>query len=353
MEIASGVLKLLGTLALTTIFNKFLSTFRIRQLYLSFENVLPCHDPDVKGYTASLAIYNKGKDKEKNVEIIIPKSKKCQILASDYPSITCVDNVVSIDRIIPKQKVNISVFIEGEDKISKKNKPLIKSEDASGKAYASRYEVPASMGPSVLSASIVFAVMALMFYSVWAGEGPFKMYYAIKYSEFVDQGLIPSGAGDNYMISKGSADARLIEVLPITMSRDKLVFSYRIKNPTIKPIYVSVLSSPGMDYYRELSSVKRSDPKEVSDKRKAEIDLRYWRAGEYDPESSVSDEVILPGQEKILAVKKAKVVGVDPNNLELSITIEGETDSGDVFKDLYNVVPAKSKTSKVFLELLR
>ena len=353
MEIASSIIKLVGTLALTATFNKFLSTFRIRQLYLSFETVLQCHDSNVKGYTTTLSIFNKGKDKEKTVEIIIPKTKNCLILSSDYPSINCEENIITIDRILPKQIINISIYIESDELISKNNKPKIKSEDANGKAYGSRSEVPASMGPSVLSASICLSLIALMLYIVWTDKDPFNTFYALKYSDFVDQGLIPSAAGDNYMISKGDSGSRLIEVLPVSTSKSKLVFSYRIKNPTVKPIYVTILSSAAMDYYRETSKISKTEAKEVSEKKLAEIDLHYWIESEYDPDSNVRDAVILPGQSNILAIKKSKIVGADPNKLEITVVIEGETERGDTFKDYYKVTPAKSKAAKSFLDLLK
>ena len=353
MEALPGILKILGTLALTTFFNKILSTFRIRQLYLSFENVLECYDPGVKGYTVLLAVYNKGKDKEKNVEIIIPGTRKCQVLSSDYPSITCVENVIKIDRVIPKQIVNIAVFVEGDDRVSKKNKPKIKSEDANGKSYSSKSEVPPSMGPSLLFASGCLAFLLLISYTVWAGKDPFNMYYAIKYSEYVEQGLSPWGAGDNYMISTGSSAVMAIETLPVSRSGNKIALSYRVRNTTNKPIYVSLITTSDSDFYREISSISRNEPKSLAEKKKAEIEARYWKVEKYEPDSSIGETLMLPGQEKIFMVKKEKPEGADPEKLELLLSIEGETDEGQSFNDMYRYVPAKSKNAQVFLDLVK
>ncbi|MFJ4118289.1 hypothetical protein ACIPV9_17945 [Pseudomonas psychrophila] len=350
MSALFAIIKILGTIALTTMFNKFLSTFRIRQLYLAFENVLECHDPSVKGYTVSLSVYNKGKDKEKEVEILFPHAGSCQILASSYPSVVSSGNAITIDRVLPKQVVSIAVFVEGVEKLSRKNRPIIKSEDANGKSYPSKSEVPPSMGPSLLFVSGCLAFLLFMGHSFWTGKDPLWMYYSIKYSEQIAQGMKVSWVGDNHLISSGSSKNMVIEALPLSISKGKVVFQYRVRNTTAKPLYVSVHFSSNTDYYSEISSISRQELKEVSEKKRAEIDARYWESSEYDPESYISETAIPPGQEKIFSVRKAKPAGADPEKLEITLSMEGETVEGKVFKDYYRFAPAKSESEKKFWE---
>lgn len=91
MDNIFSVFKFLVPMLLTPIINRFVSTFRIRQLYLSFDEILPCILPEAVGFVVCVRIYNKGKDKENKVEVIFPSSSFCQILASDYPGVS-IDN---------------------------------------------------------------------------------------------------------------------------------------------------------------------------------------------------------------------------------------------------------------------
>jgi hypothetical protein len=320
---------------------------------LSFDSPLQCYDLNVKGYTATLTIYNKGKDKEKSVTIIIPKAAKCAILSCDYPSITCENDTLTIDRLLPKQTVNICIYIESHEQLSGKNRPHIKSEDANGKAYASRSDVPASMGPTVLSASICLSLLALMGYMFWTDTDPLRTFYTVKYRDLVDQGLTPSSTGDNYIISKGSSGTRLLEILPVSASKNKLEFSFKVKNPTTKSIYVSAMFSAPMEYYEELSKISKTENKETAEKKIADIDTRYWEESTYDSDNSIRDAVIPPGKTNIVTIKKSKISGADPSKLEISVVIEGETEKGELFKDYYRITPAQSKNPNAFLESLK
>ena len=145
-EYKSNFMRAFITIIFAFLFNKFLSIFRIRQLYLVCTDFLEFTSVSDNGYTVKIIVINKGKDKEEDVEIWMPQGSSCSLISSNYQAVTSENNLIKIDRVLPNEKLELSVLIEGDRYINKKNLPKIKSKDAKGKSYDSIDKVPVGIG---------------------------------------------------------------------------------------------------------------------------------------------------------------------------------------------------------------
>lgn len=350
MEAFLAILRIIGLFVLTNILNRVLSIFRSRQLYLSYEHVIDCHDKNNDGYTVLVTVYNKGKDKEKAVEVIFPSSSLVQILASDYSSVSVSDNKICIDRILPKGKVRIHIYLDGGNKLSKKNKPLIKSEDAEGKAfYGSR--VPDSAGPLLLSFSFSMVIFSAFAFSVFSGNPPQYTYYQLRYPSFVNQGLIPDFGSQNRLISSVpfKKDDYPILIMDPSSSKDKIISHVQIKNTLQVEIYARLSRESNRDYINE--SLRTYRMEDNAARKKAFENLREKYGIEVDDPSYV-EERIAPGQTKVLDLETTIKENTALSSLVFRLGISGDDTDGEEIRDSYDVILSKLPNSGVYREKL-
>lgn len=353
MENILSALKLLGPLLLTPIINRFISTFRVRQLYLSFDEVMPCTLPDTNGYLTCLHIYNKGKDKETKIEITFPNSNSCQILSSNYPSASTDGNKLLVDRIIPKQIVTLIVYLKSNTPLSASNKPFIKSDDTNGKAYDNKASVPPSLGPAVMGISLAAATLITMMYITLSGASIFYPYYVLRYNSFIEQGFTPRFSDNVLISSKSIASNSPISLDSPYIEKNKIVLPLKIKNTTTKKINITIYHKLGDEnHLKEKSRVS----KEVSDISKRidgwnEVDRKYG----YHPDDDlfISDMILKPNEEKIILLAHTVIPTTSLENFNFVISIEKSGYDDPDFNDNYNFNVRDSKELPKIVELLQ
>lgn len=353
MENIFSALKLLGPLLLTPIINRFISTFRVRQLYLSFDEVLPCTLPDTTGFLTCLHIYNKGKDKENKIEITFPNSHLCQILSSNYPGASTEKNKLLIDRILPKQVVSLMVYFKSETPLSAANKPFIKSEDANGKAYDKKANVPPSLGPAVMVISLAAAGLITMMYIALSGASIFYPYYALRYNSFIEQGFTPKYSDNVLISSKSIASNPPINLDSAYIERSKIVLPLKIKNTTTKNINVTIFHQvDDENHLKEKSRASKEFP-DISKRVEAwrSIDRKYG----YSPDDVLfmSDVILEPSEEKTILLAHTVIPTTTLENFNFKISIEKSGHDDPDFNDRYNFNVRDSKELPKIVELLQ
>ncbi|MEQ5037924.1 hypothetical protein ABN115_02725 [Providencia rettgeri] len=243
LEIGSVIIKILITAIVGLLLNKFLSLFRKRQLYLSCWNSLENSSNTGKSFTINASIYNKGKDKEKNVQIQVPNDLKCSAISSNY-DFENKDGVILIDRILPKQRISMIISIEGERELNKENKPKVKSEDCNGKTYLTNDFVPTSAGiitgliPLIFTGFIMMAIM-LDIHIPFEKVG--NAYASIRYSNYVKEGFYVQPVGnsfifENYDISNGTVPIKFKE---LEINDEYLEYTFEVFNNSSSNLVVS------------------------------------------------------------------------------------------------------------------
>lgn len=267
-EIINNALKGLVSFFLILFINKALSVFRKRQLYLSCWNSLRNTSISNNACTINGSVYNKGKDKEKNVEISMPSGFKLSLVSSDYNSIKTENGKIIIDRILPKQKISIIALVKGVTYIDKKIKPEIKSEDANGKTFLSQDLVPPSMGWIISFFSFIIFMGVFFAYVQYQNANPFS-YARSKYNEFYYSNLYNQGFSlmwykdneflDAYDIKNNKLP---IDIVSVSVSENNGYISYAFKahNPLDKEIKVNfnfdIINSD--DFYKKLGDINNA-----------------------------------------------------------------------------------------------
>lgn len=245
-EIIDNVIKVLTSFFLVLFINKALSIFRRRQLYLSCWNCLKNNNLSNNSCTINGSIYNKGKDKEKNVEISIPSGFKISLISSNYNSIKSDNGRIIIDRILPKQKISIIALVEGTTEIDKKIKPEIKSEDTNGKTYLTEDIVPPSTSWMFFSLSISIFFIGTIAYTKTLNDNVFvyieDKYNEYKYSNLYTQGFKLSRYKDNELIDKFNIENNElpISLLSVTESNGYIDYKFEANNPTNYTLKLSI-----------------------------------------------------------------------------------------------------------------
>ncbi|MDH0637289.1 hypothetical protein N5D52_10075 [Pseudomonas sp. GD03860] len=342
-------IKAIITLMITMFSNKILSTLRVRQLYLAAEQILDCHDINVEGYTASITVFNKGKDKEKGIEIIFPATTFCQVISQSQSGISYEKNIIKIDRLAPKEKLSLMVFVKGHNKINKKNLPTIKSEDTRGRSFWGAENVWPSLGPAVLSLSFVIGLFALGGYATWSGQNLHQTFFKARYHGIYQQGFLPSIISDNYIASKlPFFDQKLpITVDPLYVKDKMIYFPVHVTNTEKNPQKIEAsISGIDIKYYREITQITvygdNSEDAKQSLREKFSVPKNYWSSEEF---------TINPGETKTLIYKREITPNLKLSNISVEISIKGKDEAGGYYSDFYNYTPKSHKELPLELKL--
>ncbi|WP_155989969.1 hypothetical protein [Pseudomonas sp. RIT357] len=337
MENFFSALKLLIPMLLTPIINRFISTFRIRQLYLSFDEVLPCVLPETIGFVASVNLYNKGKDKEKAVEVSFPNCSLCQVLASNYSGVSVESNKLFVDRILPKQTITLSVYLNSTVAMTSLSKPTVKSEDANGKVYNGRGNVPPSMGPAVMGLSIGAATLITFMYIMLSGSNIFYPYYALRYNSLMAQGVTPSGFSDNYLVSKsGLSSESPIKIDKPYVENSKIVLPLKIKNITsvkIKLLIFHELNNPDYKKENEITDSEISDLRQRVDAWRVTNEKYGYSSKD---QLNISGLVLEAGEERTVLLAHTVLPATTLDNFNFYISVQKGAYEDESFRDYYN-----------------
>lgn len=305
--------------------------------------------------TINAGIYNKGKDKEKNVEISMPSGLKMSLISSDYSSVKTEDGKIIIDRVLPKQKISIVALIEGVTEINKKLKPEIKSEDANGKTFLGQDNVPPSMG-------IIVGGMSLFLFfggSVWYMESVDSnaliylqnKYYQFKYDKLHEQGFSFSISQKKEGIDKYTLKNTILPVKLLDISEENgyINYTFDIYNPTDKKIEVNTRffiddlksytdelivinkksKDKSNDYNSELWIKYFDDIKSVYDKYNIEYTLEKIGSKLIPKESSSNQFILKPEAHEIIKIKRKINPKIKDSEYGVVIDITNDDDNSN------------------------
>ncbi|MBN6714053.1 hypothetical protein JSY17_08600 [Pseudomonas capsici] len=351
MESLIAVLKSFGLLMLTPLINRFISTFRVRQLYLAFDDSLPSALPNNEGYISNLRIYNKGKDKESNVQIFIPHTSNCHILSTNYPLATADKDKISLDRILPGQIVELTVFINSSHGLCAHNKPILKSDDANGKSYNQRGSIPPSLGPAILTLSILLSTTAAFMYVMISKIDYMHPYYTVRYNTFLEQGFRPSYfSGTDFISSVPMGERPPISMSKPYVEKNQIIIPIELKNTTKEKAVITISQDNQDKAYRSERDKVSLDILDVSEK------IEKWRSidkkfGYSDSDYMyVSQLTLSPDEEKTILLKKSVTTTTTLSNFDLNISTRH---IGSAYGDNYEFRITNSSYKALFEDLLK
>ncbi|WP_187978434.1 MULTISPECIES: hypothetical protein [Pseudomonas] len=347
------LLNLIGTLFLTAIINRFISSFRIRQLYLSCDDCMSCYEKEVSGCTLTLTIVNKGKDKEEKVKIRFPSVNVIQVISVSAGGVTAEGNEIFVDRVLPDETVKMVVYVDDFDFKKKASRPSIKSSDANGKVFNKRGSIPPSVGPTVRFLSFCLALFILAFYLGYTGRDPFSIYYGVRYSYLTDAGVNFKFYTDNALVSEGTKSSPTLELLPARREGSKIIFPLSIRNPFKTPIYANLSGTESTsDFWERREQLKRKGGNPDTDPEILMFRRRIWLS---DWESAIGkvEKKIEPGQTAILSLERVATPDAELKNLKIDLRVDGEDNKGKVFKDHYTYVPADSPSARNIVDMIK
>ncbi|MGM1342327.1 hypothetical protein [Morganella morganii] len=383
-EIINNAIKGLVSFFLVLFINKALSIFRKRQLYLACWNSLRNTNLSNNSCTINGSIYNKGKDKEKNVEISMPSGFKISLVSSDYNSIKSDNNVITIDRVLPKQKISIIALIEGITEVNKKIKPEIKSEDANGKTFLTEDVVPPSMGWMIFTLSIVIFIGGFITYTETQETNTAtyinKKYYEYKYSNLYEHGFsLPPfrehGLIESYNIKNNELPLKLTNIKD---ANGYINYEFKAFNPTSDEIRITIDFDTinQEEFIRRMKLLNRENEKKPVDSKENLEELKKSFNERTQKMMSIYDDhnidyiinhdnnadldfpliktfnfIISPKESKIINVNKKIKQGFTEKHFKMNIKIEGDdAKNEDVLYLEFN--PEKSDNRNEFKNIL-
>ncbi|MFT2788566.1 hypothetical protein ACMV5I_00675 [Serratia sp. T13T92] len=355
-EILNNSIKVIVSFFIVLFINKALSVFRKRQLYLACWNYLKNTSLSDNSCTINGSIYNKGKDKEKNVEISMPSGIKISLISSDYSSIKTENGKLIIDRVLPKQKISIVALVEGITEINRKIKPEIKSEDSNGKTFLGADFVPPSMGIIVLAMTIILFVSGMILYIEKVDKNAIfffeKKYNQIKYNDLYDQGfsleIYQQKEGvDRFTLKNSKLPVRLLD---ISEAKGNVVYSFELYNLTDKDVDVRAefIVKNLSAYLSDLKALSKRHPN-IKDEKKPEnlgqyfyelkliydkhnIGYKMLKANKINIpiQEGVYEFIMKPAEHKLLKIEKKidKTQSDTEFNLDLDFIIDRDEKDG-------------------------
>lgn len=348
MEALLSIAKVIGLFFLTTLLNKVLSIFRPRSLYLSIDRLLDCHDAANEGYTATLTLYNKGTNKEENVEIFFPLTKNIQIISSDHYEAKVDEQTIKVDRILPKTTITLFVYLNGAKRISENRKPIIKSKDANGTSYFGSH-VPVSKAYVTAAVSITLVMLALTTYSAISDNDLSYAYYKIRYPSLLKQGFTPASYSANRLISPVplSEVPYPLEIIEPLIKSNSLITAIKIKNI----LDVEIVATLRRDRPREyISQVRKTFRLEKAEQELAQTALAHKYGIDRDQDYNSSEARLAPGQTKTLELETTVLMNTQLDDQIFDLSIDGQDKTGEEFIDVYKIDLGNYKKRELFDE---
>lgn len=346
-----------ATFFVALVLNKFFSTFRIRQLYLAYENILEHTSQSISGYTVMFTITNRGKEKEKNVTVTMPRSKAISVLSSNTINFECKDNKISIERVLPQEVITLLILVKDGGEISKSNLPILKSDDANGKCFNSMKKVPPSLGPAFFSFSLFVTFIAIMGGLIYKGYDPFEaaytQYFKMRFTPFYERGF-ENNSFDNNSLTKQYDTSKSefpVDLKSLNIKNNKLEYVFMIDNKTSYNLNVRMQYSirEQRQYYNELG--KALNIRTDVDRWKAMSIIRdkYHVAEDENGTTYSVSGWIDKGQKKEIKMVRPLSKGINYQDLGVEIDITNDSND-DSFNGEYKFKPERSVMAKDILD---
>lgn len=304
-----------------------------------------------------LTITNKGKEKEKNVTVTIPKCKSISIISSNAINIECKDNKISIERVLPNEKITCIILVKDGAVISKSNLPILKSDDANGKCYNDIKKVPPSLGPAFFSFSLVVAFIVLMGGAIYKGYDPFEVtytqYFKMRFTSFYERGF-ENRSFQNNSLTKQYDTSRLdfpVDLKSIDVKDGKIVYVFTVNNKTNYNLSsdMKFIVRDEDKYYDELG--KALNIRDDIERRQALHNLRdKYHISEDDTGATYSiSEWVDKGQKKEIQVIRQLSKGINYKDLGVDIRLRNDSNDDNYYGD-YQFKPERSAIARSKLD---
>lgn len=228
------------------ILTSFISSFRKREIYLTYDHILESTNKSKLQFTTLLKVINKGKDKEKNIEIIFPKNKSVTIISTDHLGVQSSANKITIDRILSNESLLINVMIHQGELLGNNYKPAIRSEDANGKAYRGLNNIPMGYGPAIITLIFFVVMLTVISLSFILKVNPItyteEKYFNYKYKNLFNAGydITPYYADDLLKYYNVNESKLPLQITKINLEDGNiLAFTFRFRNNMPHDVYLS------------------------------------------------------------------------------------------------------------------
>lgn len=314
------------------------SKLRKPELYAAIDYPLKPLNNKLKNNTTILYVINKGKDKENNIEIHLPKNKFIKILSKDKVHAEVIEDKIKIKRLVSKEDITMTVCYFGEI-LSKDNLPYIFSDNATGKSYIDKKLIPIGRGPTFFLVTTFFimatAVSSLFIFHIDPINYVTEKYNHYKYENFYKSGFNISPYGidrklENYDIKNNELP---VVITDFNATNKTITFKFKI----INKIY------PNATAYASFDLPKFNEYK----KKKKKIDEDYFKDKDYAkyskkyadltaefryPDNSSSDKVsIKNGETKFVTLTRNNPKGLTFDDLNINVFIIADNDDISLF----------------------
>lgn len=325
MEYIGVLIKALATLLITIIYNKIISIFRKRHLYATVHSVIQGYYEGKFGSTFFVEVGNVGKNKESSVVLGFGSSEVCKLVSKSYIDANARSNTVLIDRVLSGQKINLCVFVDGIEPVSKKNKPDIKSEDCKGNVYFGYGKAPVDVGPLILTVSFLGALLSIFFYPIVYGGHPLDFYNKVRYWGLYETGFSVDGGSDKVLLSSympWDTDYP-IRFISKNIDEETMYMEFAIENITENKLELDAgFHSHSWEYFNELGKIQAIAGLSLSEEvdMYKELDKKYNLA---PSEADVRDVIIEPGEVSNFTVSHPGFRKLKKNEIAVKITVAG------------------------------
>lgn len=314
------------------------SKLRKPELYAAIDYPLKPLNNRLKNNTTIIYVINKGKDKESNIEIHLPKNKFIKILSKDNVHAEVIDDKIKIKRLVSKEDVTMTVGYFGEI-LSKDNLPYIFSDNATGKSYIDKKFIPIGRGPTFFLATTFFilvaAVSSLFIFRIDPFDYVSERYNHYKYENFYKSGFDVSPYGIDKKLENYDIKNNELPVVITDFKATNKIITFKFK--VINKIYPNAIAYASFDLpnFNEYKKRKNKiDEDYLKDKDYPKYSKKYddLSAEFRYPENSLSEKVsIKNGETKFLTLTRNNPKGLTYDDLNINVFIISDNDDISLF----------------------
>ncbi|EGT4370841.1 hypothetical protein QMT05_07580 [Cronobacter malonaticus] len=337
-EISKGVW-LVANIVIGKLITSIVSKFRKPELYLAIEYPMKDLTNKKKINTTVLYIINKGKNTEKNIVIHFPQNRFLKILSSEgiYPTID--NDAIKIGRLLKNEHSSITISYLG-DVLSKENKPILHSENATGKTYLEKKNIPISRGPTFFGISSILILSMIFVISSYLNINPLiyskEKINSYRYSNFFNSEFSTNllTAEDDlspYDIKNNEFPVKLISTEKIN---DAIAVKIEVLNKYETPVqaYISFDVKNAQEFNDKYEKLK--DEYIVDNDYKKFVESGKKLLIEYNIPSTFSSEKInlAPGQKGALSLTRKIKNILNMNDMNMLIFLKTNNGETHLFK---------------------
>ncbi|MDC0695512.1 hypothetical protein RZ761_21125 [Klebsiella pasteurii] len=347
-DISKGVW-LVANIFIGKIITSLASKLRKPELYAAIDYPLKPLNNSLKNNTTILYVINKGKDKENNIEVHLPKNKFIKILSKSNVNAEVVDDKIKIKRLLSKEDITMTISYFG-DILAKDNLPYIFSDNATGKSYIDKKHLPIGRGPTFFLVTTLLisgvAISSLFVFKIDPFDYVFDKYNHYKYENFYKSGFNLS----NYQIAEKLKNYDInnnelpVMITDFNATQKQITFKLKVTNK----IYPNAKTYASFDLRNFKQFQKKKDKIEEdysNDKNYATYSKKYddLIAEFRYPTNGSSEKVnIKMNESKFLTLTRNIPKGLISDDLNLNVFLISDNDDLTLFSFNFGASGLKS-----------